>query len=99
MGSEVRAVCCQETQRNHQGLALNMHIPMETSPVSHLQGPCAAAGCYSNRQDVTLLHNMLFFLLPRSDLIGGLFSNHVIFSQGVAAVNRGSVRSESARNK
>lgn len=60
MGSEVRTVCCQWPQRNHQWLVL--HIPMEMRAPPHSQGPCSAACCYSNRQDVTLLCNTLYFL-------------------------------------
>lgn len=40
---------------------------METSSTSYLRGLTTTGGCYSNRQDVTLLHNMLFLTPPCSD--------------------------------
>lgn len=45
----------------HHELAL--YIPMETSPMTHLQGLTLSASCYSNSHYVTLLHNMLFLVL------------------------------------
>lgn len=62
IGLEVRTVHCQGPQRNHHGLALHMHIPMGMSPPSYLQCHSNAVGCSSNKVDVTLLHNVIFFL-------------------------------------
>lgn len=85
MGSEVRTVCCQGggPQRNHRGLVLNMHIPMETRPPSNPTQPphhlaamvlANAAGRHSNRLNVTLLEFSSMFQPQWC----GLSPNHVI---------------------
>lgn len=70
-------MCSLKSQRNHHGPTLNMHIPVETSLTGYMQSSASSAGCYSNRQNVTLLH--LLFLTTPSDLSARLFATHATF--------------------